>query len=109
LLVSPALSGWFSFSLFSLSKGNKMSKFVSSNVGALRTARAELKQLKLVVQELAARVKAEKLEAAEAKRTAAIAKAEARLQKLLAKQVGKVGAKAAKANRKAGAVTITKA
>jgi len=86
-----------------------MSKFVSSNVGALRTARAELKQLKLVVQELAARVKAEKLEAAEAKRTAAIAKAEARLQKLLAKQVGKVGAKAAKANRKAGAVTITKA
>ena len=86
-----------------------MSKFVSSNVGALRTARAELKQLKLVVQELAARVKAEKLEAAEAKRTAAIAKAEARLQQLLAKQVGKVGAKAAKANRKAGAVTITKA
>ncbi len=85
-----------------------MSKFVSSNVGALRTARAELKQLKLVVQELAARVKAEKLEAAEAKRTAAIAKAEARLQKLLAKQVGKVGTKAAKANRKAGAVTVTK-
>ena len=85
-----------------------MAKSVSSNVGALRTARAELKQLRLVVKELAARVKAEKLEQAEAKRTAAIAKAEARLQKLLSKQVGAVGAKAAKANRKAGAVTITK-
>lgn len=85
-----------------------MAKSVSSNVGALRTARVELKQLRLVVKELAARVKAEKLEQAEAKRTAAIAKAEARLQKLLSKQVGAVGAKAAKANRKAGAVTITK-
>jgi len=60
------------------------------------------------VKELKATVQAEKLANAEAKRTAAIAKAEARLQKLLSKQVGKVGAKAAKANRKAGAVTITK-
>ena len=85
-----------------------MAKSVSNNVGALRTARAELKQLRLVVKELAARVKAEKLEQAEAKRTAAIARAEARLQKLLSKQVGAVGTKAAKANRKAGAVTITK-
>ena len=85
-----------------------MAKSVSNNLGALRTARAELKQLRLVVKELAARVKAEKLEQAEAKRTAAIAKAEARLQKLLSKQVGAVGAKAAKANRKAGAVTIIK-
>lgn len=85
-----------------------MAKIVSSNVGALRTARRELLTLRLTIKELAARVKAEKLEAAEAKRTAAIAKAEARLQKLLSKQVGKVGAKAAKANRKAGAVTVTK-
>jgi hypothetical protein len=108
LLVSPVSFGWFLFSLLSLSKGKKMAKIVSSNVGALRTARRELITLRLTIKELAARVKAEKLEAAEAKRTAAIAKAEARLQKLLSKQVGKVGAKAAKANRKAGAVTVTK-
>ena len=85
-----------------------MAKIVSSNVGALRTARRELITLRLTIKELAARVKAEKLEQAEAKRAAAIAKAEARLQKLLDKQVGKVGTKAAKANRKAGAVTVTK-
>ena len=85
-----------------------MAKIVSSNVGALRTARRELITLRLTIKELAARVKAEKLEQAEAKRAAAIAKAEARLQKLLSKQVGNVGAKAAKANRKAGAVTVTK-
>jgi hypothetical protein len=96
------------FSLLSLSKGKKMAKVISPSVAALRKARADVKEIKLMVQQLAARVKAEKLEAAEAKRTAAIAKAEARLQKLLAKQVGKVGAKAAKANRKAGAVTVTK-
>jgi len=58
-----------------------MAKIVSSNVGALRTARRELITLRLTIKELAARVKAEKLEAAEAKRTA---------------------------NRKAGAVTVTK-
>jgi hypothetical protein len=41
-----------------------------------------------------------KRNAAVTKREQAIAKAEARLQKLLAKQVGAVGAKALKANRK---------
>lgn len=41
-----------------------------------------------------------KREAAEAKRLAAIAKTQARLEKLLAKQVGAVGAKAVKANKK---------
>ena len=85
-----------------------MAKTVSLSVAALRQARAEVKTLQARVKELASTVKAEKLANAEAKRTAAIAKAEARLQKLLFKQVGKVGAKAAKANRKAGAVTITK-
>ena len=56
---------------------------------------------------MAVKVKAEK-EAAiaskivdrEAKQAAAIAKAEARLAKLLAKQVGAVGAKATKANKR---------
>lgn len=85
-----------------------MAKFVSDNLAALRAARRELITLRLTIKELAVRVKAEKLEQAEAKRTAAIAKAEARLQKLLSKQVGPVGAKLSKANRKAGAVTITK-
>ena len=85
-----------------------MAKIISPAVTDLRLAREAVKELKLVVLELAARVKAEKLEQAEAKRTAAIAKVEARLQKLLAKQVGPVGAKAAKAARKAGVVTITK-
>ena len=41
-----------------------------------------------------------KLKAAAEKREAAIAKAQARLEKLLAKQVGAVGAKAVKANKR---------
>jgi len=60
LLVSPVSFGWFLFSLLSLSKGKKMAKIVSSNVGALRTARRELITLRLTIKELAARVKAEK-------------------------------------------------
>lgn len=47
-------------------------------------------------------LKADKATAREAKRQAAIAKAEARLQRLLAKKVPAVGAKALKANRKPG-------
>jgi len=43
-----------------------------------------------------------------AKREAAIAKAQARLQKLLDKQSAPVGTKARKANKKPGAVKITK-
>ena len=85
-----------------------MAKSTSTSAVALRTARLQLKTLRAEVKELAARVKAEKLANAEARRTAAIARAEARLQKLLSKQVGPVGTKAAKANRKAGVVTITK-
>jgi hypothetical protein len=86
-----------------------MAKFVSPSVQALRDLRFQVKNLSARVKELKVVVQAEKQAAAEAKRTAAIARAEARLQKLLDKQIGKVGAKAAKANRKAGAVTVTKA
>ena len=86
-----------------------MSKTVSLSVAALRQARAEVKTLQARVKELASTVKAEKLANAEARRAKAIERAQARLQKLLDKQIGKVGAKAAKANRKAGPVTVTKA
>jgi hypothetical protein len=49
-----------------------------------------------------------KAAAAVVKREAAIAKAQARLQKLLDKQSAPVGTKAIKANKKPGAVKITK-
>lgn len=86
-----------------------MAKSVSPSVAALRDLRFQVKNLQSRVKELKVAVRAEKLAAAEAKRAKAIERAEARLQKLLDKQIGKVGAKAAKANRKAGPVTITKA
>lgn len=50
----------------------------------------------------------EKAQAKALKQEQAIMRAQLRLEKLLAKKVGAVGAKAAKANRKAGPVTITK-
>ena len=84
-----------------------MSKVLSPLAAELAAARASLKFFKSEVAFLAVKVKAEK-EAAiaskivdrEAKQAAAIAKAEARLAKLLAKQVGAVGAKAVKANKR---------
>jgi hypothetical protein len=59
---------------------------------------------KQVAAEERATAKAVKLQTAEQKRIAAIAKAQARLDKLLSKQVGHVGHKAAKANRRASKV-----
>jgi hypothetical protein len=88
-------------------KGNKMSKALSPLATELVSARASLKFFKSEVAFLAVKVKAEKEAAnaskiadAEQKRAVAIVKAEARLAKLLAKQVGAVGAKAIKANKR---------
>jgi len=84
-----------------------MSKALSPLQLELVSARASLKFFKSEVSYLAAKVKAEKAngllakeQAAEEKRLAAIAKAQARLDKLLAKSVGPVGAKAVKANKR---------
>jgi microcystin-dependent protein len=73
----------------------------------LNQKRETLAALKVSIKEDIASRKFARMLNAEAKRHAAvtkreqaIAKAEARLQKLLAKQVGAVGAKALKANRK---------
>ena len=84
-----------------------MSKTLSPLQAELVSARASLKFFRSEVSYLAAKVKAEKAngllakeQAAEEKRLAAIAKAQARLDRLLSKSVGAVGAKAIKANRK---------
>jgi len=84
-----------------------MSKALSPLQAELASARASLKFFKSEVSFLAAKVKAEKSnallakeQAAEAKRADAIAKAQARLDKLLSKSVGAVGAKAIKANKR---------
>ena len=96
-------------------KGNFMTKAVSTLAAALKQARIELANAKLEVQRLAAGVKQERENAKAAKaaskadkQAAAIAKAQARLQKLLDKQAAPVGVKALKANRKAGKATVTK-
>ena len=92
-----------------------MTKAVSTLAAALKQARIELANAKLEVQRLAAGVKQERENAKAAKaaskadkQAAAIAKAQARLQKLLDKQAAPVGVKALKANRKAGKATVTK-
>ena len=84
-----------------------MTKALSPLQAELVSARASLKFFKGEVAYLAAKVKAEKAngllakeQAAEAKRIAAIAKAQARLDRLLSKSVGAVGAKAIKANKR---------
>jgi microcystin-dependent protein len=84
-----------------------MSKALSPLAIELVSARASLKFFKSEVAFLAVKLKAEKEAAnaskiadAEQKRAVAIVKAEARLAKLLAKQVGAVGAKAVKANKR---------
>ena len=84
-----------------------MSKALSPLAAELASARASLKFFRSEVSFLAAKVKAEKQnnllakeQAAADKRAAAIAKAEARLAKLIAKSVGPVGAKAIKANKR---------
>lgn len=84
-----------------------MTKALSPLQVELASARASLKFFKSEVSYLAAKVKAEKAngllakeQAAEEKRLAAIAKAQARLDRLLSKSVGAVGAKAIKANKR---------
>ena len=77
-----------------------MSKAKSQLAIQLAEARHALKAQKVVVANLAAKVKAENQASKAGKVEAAIKRAEARLQKLLAKKVGPVGAKLAKANRK---------
>jgi uncharacterized caspase-like protein len=65
---------------------------------------AQVKQEKLDAKLAKSAARREREEKAEARRSAAIAKAQARLEKLLAKQAAPVGAKALKANRKPGKV-----
>ena len=83
-----------------------MTKALSPLAAELVSARASLAFFKEQVKQLTAQVKHErfalkndKLVKAEARRAAAIEKAQARLAKLLAKQVGAVGYKAVKANK----------
>ena len=84
-----------------------MTKALSPLQVELASARASLKFFRSEVSYLAAKAKAEKAngllakeQALETKRLAAIAKAQARLDKLLSKSVGAVGAKAVKANKR---------
>jgi microcystin-dependent protein len=97
-------------------KGNTMSNFTfpCASVNGLTTnqKREAIKALRasLLADREASKtskiVKAQlKQEAAALKHATAVAKAEARLQKLLSKQVGAVGAKAAKANKRPSKVT----
>lgn len=88
-----------------------MTKALSPLAVELTEAREMFRFYKGRVQMLTAQVKHErfalkndKLVKAEARRAAAIEKAEARLAKLLAKQAQPVGAKAIKANKKPGKV-----
>ena len=74
---------------------------------SLKDQSAMLKTLRAAYQEARGQSKADravnraiKAEAKAARQAASIEKAKARLEKLLAKQVGAVGAKAVKANRK---------
>ena len=70
----------------------------------LVAAKAKVAELKLAVRAEREAVKADKVQTREAKRAAAIAKAQARLDKLL----NPAGSAARKAARKPGPVTITK-
>ena len=88
-----------------------MAKAKSFLGSALANKRQELKALKAEVAQLAKQyaherfaLKQDKTAKAEARKTAAIAKAKAKLEKLMAP----VGAKALKANRKPSAVIVTK-
>ena len=90
----------------------KVAKAKSSVQVELSAARAALKSQKVLVADLFAKVRAEKSGAAEAKvksaaarKDAAIAKAKARLEKLLSQPVGAAARKAAK---KPSKVVITK-
>lgn len=84
-----------SFSALSLAEQRAMLKTLR---GVYATNRANVLASKVQVKEAKALAKAER-------QAAAIAKAQARLEKLLAKQAAPVGAKALKANRKPGKVT----
>ena len=84
-----------------------MTKALSPLAAELVSARASLAFFKEQVKQLTAQVKYErfalkndKLVKAEARRAAAIAKAQEKLDKLLTKQAQPVGVKALKANRK---------
>jgi len=68
---------------------------------------ASVKQEKLDAQLAKAEARREKEEKAAARRSAAIEKAQARLQKLLDKQAAPVGSKALKANRKPSKAVVT--
>ena len=91
-----------------------MTKAPSMLVSALKQARINLANAKLEVQRLAAGVKQERENAKAAKaaskadkQAAAIAKAQARLEKLLAKQAAPVGVKALKAARRPSKAVVT--
>ena len=77
-----------------------MSKAKSPVALALAEARQALATQKALVAELSAKAKAERSAAKATKVETAIAKAQARLQKLMSKQVGPVGAKASKAAKR---------
>jgi hypothetical protein len=92
-----------------------MATLKSATALKLAEKRAQLKNLKQEVADLAKEhaflrmaQKMAKTQAAEARKAKAIEKAQAKLEKLLAKTIV-TGSKANKAARKPGAVTITKA
>ena len=83
-----------------------MSKAKSPVALALAEARHALKAQKAIVAELSAKAKTERQAAKAGKVEAAIQRAQARLAKLLDKQVGPVGAKAAKAAKRPSKGTV---
>lgn len=77
---------------------------ITSKRGLIKELRASIANDKIVNKELKAIVKEQKAAAREAKKIARINALQAKLDALL----NPVGAKAIKANRKAGKVTVTK-
>lgn len=84
---------------------------LSAKRAALKELKAEIATLSLRAKEEKAVLRMERAKVVEAKRESAIAKAQARLEKLLAKkiakEVGPVGAKAIKSNKRPSKGTVT--
>ena len=86
-------------------KAQFLSLTLTEQRAMLKELRAAHAQARDTLKWIAAEKREAKAKAKADKQAAAIVKAEARLQKLLAKQAGLVGTKAAKAARRPGKVT----
>ena len=90
---------------------NTFAFILSAKRTALKELKAEIASLSLRAKEEKMTLRMERAKAVEAKRDSAIAKAQARLEKLLAKkiakEVGPVGSKAIKSNKRPSKATVT--